>query len=87
VVLHASALQVGLLTAATTVSFLLIALPAGVVVDRIAKRKLMISCDAARMLIIGSVPVTGRHPVIRPGSRAGNRRRSVRLAEGRRDDR
>jgi hypothetical protein len=31
--------------------------PAGVVVDRIAKRKLMIACDAARMLIIGSVPV------------------------------
>src|ERR1022692_1978736 len=36
VVLHASALQVGLLTTATTVSFLLIAVPAGVVVDRIA---------------------------------------------------
>jgi predicted TIM-barrel fold metal-dependent hydrolase/MFS family permease len=57
VVLNASTFQVGLLSAATTVSFLLIALPAGVVVDRIAKRRLMIGCDAARMLIIGSVPL------------------------------
>ena len=57
-----SALQVGLLTTATTVSFLLIAVPAGVVVDRIAKRKLMIACDAARMLVIGSVPSLGATP-------------------------
>ncbi len=57
VVLNASTFQVGLLSAATTVSFLLIALPAGVVVDRIAKRRLMIWCDAARLLIIGSVPL------------------------------
>ena len=58
VVLRASVFQVGLLSAATTVPFLLIALPAGLVVDRIAKRTLMIGCDAARMLIIGSVPIT-----------------------------
>lgn len=57
VVLRASVFQVGLLSAATTIPFLLIALPAGVVVDRIGKRGLMIGCDAARMLIIGSVPV------------------------------
>jgi len=57
VVLRASVFQVGLLSAATTIPFLLIALPAGLVVDRIAKRGLMIGCDAARMLIIGSVPV------------------------------
>jgi MFS family permease len=56
VVLNASTFQVGLLSAATTVSFLLIALPAGAVVDRMAKRRLMIGCDTARMLIIGSVP-------------------------------
>ena len=57
VVLRASVFQVGLLSAATTVPFLLIALPAGLIVDRIARRGLMIGCDAARMLIIGSVPV------------------------------
>ena len=57
VVLRASVFQVGLLSAATTIPFLLIALPAGLVVDRIAKRGLMIGCDTARMLIIGSVPV------------------------------
>jgi MFS family permease len=57
VLLKASTLQVGLLTAASTVCFLLVALPAGLVVDRIAKRRLMIGCDLARMLIIGSVPL------------------------------
>jgi MFS family permease len=59
VVLRASVFQVGLLSAATTIPFLLIALPAGLVVDRLAKRRLMIGCDAARMLIIGSVPGRG----------------------------
>jgi MFS family permease len=57
VLLKASTLQVGLLTAASTVCFLLVALPAGLIVDRIAKRRLMIGCDVARMLIIGSVPL------------------------------
>jgi MFS family permease len=57
VVLRASTFQVGLLTAAATAAFALIALPAGALVDRWAKRPLMIWCDAARMLIIGSVPL------------------------------
>ena len=56
VALNASTFQVGLLSAATTVPFLLIALPAGAVLDRMEKRGLMIGCDTARMLIIGSVP-------------------------------
>ncbi len=55
--LKATVFQVGLLSAASTLPFLVIALPAGLVVDRIAKRRLMIGCDMARMLIIGSVPV------------------------------
>ena len=57
VVLHASTFQVGALTAAATLAFALIALPAGAIVDRRAKRGLMIWCDVARMLIIGSVPL------------------------------
>ncbi len=58
VVLRASTFQVGLLTSASTLAFALIALPAGAIVDRRAKRWLMIWCDAARLLIIGSVPLT-----------------------------
>lgn len=57
VVLQASTFQVGLLSAATTAAFLVVALPAGAVVDRLAKRRLMLVCDAARLLIVGSVPL------------------------------
>ncbi|MFB7334287.1 MFS transporter [Streptomyces adustus] len=57
VALNASTLEVGLLTAATTAAFALIALPAGALVDRGSKRSIMIVCDVLRLLIIGSVPV------------------------------
>ena len=57
VLLHASTFEVGLLAASGTACFLLVALPAGLVVDRVAKRRLMITCDVARMLILGSVVV------------------------------
>ena len=57
VVLGATTFQVGLLTSAATAAFALIALPAGALVDRWPKRRLMIWCDLARMLIIGSVPL------------------------------
>ncbi|HEY2263934.1 MAG TPA: MFS transporter [Streptosporangiaceae bacterium] len=57
VVLRATTLQVGLLTSASTAAFALIALPAGALVDRWAKRRLMIWCDVARLVIIGSVPL------------------------------
>jgi MFS family permease len=64
VILHATTLQVGLLTAASTISFLLVALPAGLVVDRVAKRGLMIACDVFRMLIIGSVALAALFKVL-----------------------
>jgi len=67
IVLKASAFQVGLLTAATYASFALIALPAGAIVDRIAKRRLLLVCDAARMIIIGSVPVVAAFGVLTLG--------------------
>ncbi len=57
VALKASTFEVGLLTAASTLAFALIALPAGAIVDRHAKRRVMIGCDVARLVIIGSVPV------------------------------
>lgn len=56
VALKASTLQVGLLTAATTLAFAVIALPAGALVDRRPKRGIMIACDTARLVIIASVP-------------------------------
>jgi MFS family permease len=57
VLLNASTLQVGLLTSAETLAFALIALPAGAIVDRRTKRGIMLACDVARALIIGSIPV------------------------------
>jgi predicted MFS family arabinose efflux permease len=57
VVLRATALEVGLLSAAATSAYLLIALPAGVVADRVSKRRVMIGCDLASVAVIGWVPV------------------------------
>jgi MFS family permease len=57
VLLKASTFEVGLLTSAATAAFALIALPAGAIVDRRTKRGIMLACDAARTLIIGSVPL------------------------------
>ncbi|MET7320148.1 MFS transporter [Streptomyces sp. NPDC005549] len=57
VLLDASAFQVGLLAAAETSAYLLVALPAGAIVDRVPKRRLMIGCDLALFLVIGSVPL------------------------------
>ena len=55
--LGASAFEVGLLTAATYGAFIFVALPAGVLVDRLPKKRIMIWCDSSRLVIIGSVPV------------------------------
>lgn len=57
VALKATTFQIGLLSAAANCAFLLIALPAGVVVDRLPRRRLMVWCDAARVVLIGSIPV------------------------------
>ena len=57
-VLHVGAFQLGALRAADTAAFLLIALPAGVLVDRRRKRPVMLAADLGRMLLIGSIPVT-----------------------------
>ena len=55
--LHASNFEVALLTALGSAAFLLVALPAGVVVDRVARHRLMMWCDVVRALIVGSVPL------------------------------
>ncbi|HZE39139.1 MAG TPA: MFS transporter [Stackebrandtia sp.] len=55
--LDAGPTQVGLLTAAGYAPFLLIGLPAGVWVDRLRRRPIMITADVARCLILSTVPV------------------------------
>jgi MFS family permease len=57
IALRAPTLDVGLLFAATNVPYLLVTLPAGLIVDRLAKRRLMLGSNVARMLLIGSVPL------------------------------
>jgi predicted MFS family arabinose efflux permease len=64
VYLHASAFEVGLLSALEWLPWLLIGLPAGVWVDRSRKRPLLISCDVARMLLIGSLPLAAAWHVL-----------------------
>jgi hypothetical protein len=55
--LRATPFDVGVLTALGTVSFLLIALPAGVIVDRVVRRRLMMWGNVGRAVVIGTVPV------------------------------
>ncbi|MBO0788533.1 MAG: MFS transporter [Actinobacteria bacterium] len=55
--LHASAFGVGLLTAAATAAFLVAGLPAGVWVDRMRRRPILIAAGAARAAALGSIPV------------------------------
>ncbi|WP_329117031.1 MFS transporter [Streptomyces sp. NBC_01465] len=54
--LHASTLQVGLLTAATWLPWLLIGLPVGAWVDRLPRRPVMLAADAAAFLLFASIP-------------------------------
>lgn len=67
VLLRASALQVGLLSAAATGAYLLVSLPAGALADRAAKRRLMVWCDVARLVVIGSVPLASAAGVLTLG--------------------
>jgi MFS family permease len=55
--LHATTFQMGLLTAASTAAFLIVGLPAGVWVDRVRRRRLMVAADLGRFLALGSIPI------------------------------
>jgi MFS family permease len=55
--LRATALQVGLLTAAGRAAFLLIGLPAGVWVDRMRRRSVMVATDLLRGVLLLAIPV------------------------------
>ncbi|MCZ4124217.1 MFS transporter [Streptomyces sp. H39-S7] len=55
--LHATTFQVGLLTAATWLPWLIIGLPVGVWVDRLPRRPIMLSAAAVSFLLYISIPV------------------------------
>jgi MFS family permease len=55
--LGATPFQVGLLAACETLAFPALGLVAGVYVDRLRRRPIMIACDLGRLLALGSVPV------------------------------
>ncbi|MEU7691608.1 MFS transporter [Microbispora hainanensis] len=54
--LHASPFEVGLLTAAEMVAFLLVGLPAGAWVDRMRRRPVLVAADVVRALALLSIP-------------------------------
>jgi predicted MFS family arabinose efflux permease len=58
VTLAATPFEMGLLTAAETLAFLLIGLPAGVWVDRLRRRRVMLTADFTRFALLLSVPVS-----------------------------
>jgi MFS family permease len=52
-----SPVQAGLIAALRTLPYLLFGLPAGALVDRWNRKRVMILCDAGRTLALGSVPI------------------------------
>jgi Na+/melibiose symporter-like transporter len=56
-VLHASAFDVGVLVALNRIAYPLLGLPAGVWVDRLRRRPVMIACNLAQALILLAIPV------------------------------
>jgi len=56
-VLHASTFEVGLLTALELLPFLLVGLPAGVWVDRLPRRSVLVVADVGRSAALCSIPI------------------------------
>ncbi len=56
--LHASAFEMGLVAAAGYLAWIVIGLPAGVIVQRLPLRGLQVGADLARAIAIASVPLT-----------------------------
>jgi MFS family permease len=55
--LHASAVQIGALSALETLPFPLLGMFAGVLADRWSRRKIMIAADVIRSLALGAIPL------------------------------
>src|SRR5436309_5393077 len=56
-VLKATTFEVGLLSAVEFAPFIVVGLPAGVVVDRLAKRPILVAADLGRLVVLASVPI------------------------------
>jgi MFS family permease len=65
-VLHMSALEMGVLSALTVLPHLLFGLLAGVWVDRVPRRTILIVGDLARALLLGTIPVLAVAGRLRP---------------------
>jgi len=57
VLLHASEFEVGLLGAAGTLAFLVVGLPAGALIDRMLKRRVMLRADIVRAVAMAAIPL------------------------------
>ena len=57
ITLGASTFQVSLLEAATSAAFLLVALQAGAIVDRLRKKRIMVVSDLVRAVALASIPI------------------------------
>ena len=55
--LAAGALELGILSAAQTAGFLIFGLPAGLIVDRVSRRRLLIISDIARAALLALIPI------------------------------
>jgi MFS family permease len=66
-VLHATTFEVGALTAVEFSPFVLFGLPAGAIVDRHARRPILIWCDIGRAVALASVPVASALGVLSYG--------------------
>jgi len=63
----ASAFQVGVLNTLLFLPFLLLGLPAGVWVDRMRRKPMMIAADLGRFAVLGSIPLAYAFGVLRLG--------------------
>ncbi|NED94476.1 MFS transporter [Phytoactinopolyspora alkaliphila] len=55
--LHASPWQLGVVNASSTIAFALIGLPAGVWLDRLRRRRVLVISDLARTILLTSIPL------------------------------
>lgn len=62
--LHASAFQMGILTSLETLAFLVVGLPAGALVDRWRRNRVLVTGDLVRAVAIGSLPVAAALDVL-----------------------
>lgn len=66
-VLHASAFEVGVLAAAVWLPWLIIGLPAGAWIDRLARRPILLACDIAALVLLASAPIAAWFGVLTIG--------------------